>query len=135
VVINFRGKDEDVFVDDDLGSVTHTLRPPWQQGLRRLSTRFFTLEYEVVLGVRGSFVNHPPGAVFSARQAGGQVTAVTVSGNERVLRGELHPVTPTPTVGLPPRPVMPAGTPPPTQYGAALAVTAASPSTWCPTRR
>jgi hypothetical protein len=52
---------------------------------------------------------------------------MTVSGTERVLRGELHPVTPTPTAGLPPRPVMPAGTPPAAQFGAAIAVTAASP--------
>jgi hypothetical protein len=127
VVINFKGMDEDVFVDDDLGSVRHTLRPPWRQGNFRLSTRFFTVEYEVLLGVRGTFVNQPPGTVFSARQAGGQVTATTVSGSERVLRGEAHPVTPTPTVGLPPRPVMPAGTPVGTQYGAAIAVTSASP--------
>jgi len=52
---------------------------------------------------------------------------MTVSATERVLRGELHPVTPTPTAGLPPRPVMPVGTPAGTQYGAAIAVTAASP--------
>ncbi len=123
VVINFQGMDEDVFVDDDLGRVSHTLRPPWRQGSFRLSTRFFVIEYEVVLGVRGTFVNQPPGTVFSARQAGGQVTAMTVSGTERVLSGELHPVTPTPTAGLPPRPVMPGGTPAQAQFGAAIAVT------------
>jgi hypothetical protein len=127
VTIHFRGMDEDVFSDDDLGNVTHTLRPPWKQGTYRLSTKFYVIEYEVVLGVRGTFVNQPPATVFSARQAGGQVTASTVSGTTRVLRGEVHPVTPTPSAGMPPRPVMPAGTPIGTEYGAAITVTTTSP--------
>ncbi len=127
VAIRFRGMDSDVFSDDDLGSVTHTLKPPWRQGTFRLSTKFYVIEYEVVLGVAGKFVNQPAGTVFSARQAGGKVTAMTVSATERVLRGELHPVTPTPTTGLPLRPVMPVGTPAGTQYGAAIALTSGSP--------
>lgn len=125
--ITFRGIDEDVFFDDDLGSVRHVLRPPWRQGIHRRHTRHFVLEYEVALGVRGTFAQHPPATVFSARQAGGQVTARTVSGHRRILRAEIHPVIPTPTTGLPPRPAMPAGTPPPATNGAAINITPASP--------
>lgn len=127
VVIRFRGMDQDVFSDDDLGSLKHELKPPWRQGRWTMLTRFYVIEYEVVLGVAGKFTKQPAETVFSARQAGGKVTAMTVSAVERVLRGELHPVTPTPTTGLPARPVMPAGTPAGTQYGVALALTSNSP--------
>src|SRR5688572_27377445 len=37
VRIKFECKDEDTFVDDDLGSVSYILRTPWTQGTHRLS--------------------------------------------------------------------------------------------------
>jgi hypothetical protein len=127
VKISFKGIDVDVFWDDELGSVTHTLRPPWKQGIQRRATKYFILTYEVVLGVRGAFTHHPPDAVFSARQAGGLVDAMTVSGHQRILRAEIHPVVPLPTAGLPPRPVMPVGTPAAITYTTPTNITAASP--------
>jgi hypothetical protein len=127
VKMSFRGIDEDLFSDDELGSVAHTFRPPWKQGVYRQKTKFFILTYEMVLGVRGSFTHHPPDAVFSARQAAGLTDAMTVSGHRRVLRAEIHPVVPLPTAGLPPRPVMPAGTPAAHTYTAPTAITPASP--------
>lgn len=108
----FQGKDEDVFSDDDLGSVSHVLRPPWRQRDFRHSTRYYVLEWTVELAVEGRFGRHGPSTIFSCRAHRGSVNCTTVSGGRLRVRGEIHPVRPTPTTGLPPRRAMPVGTGP-----------------------
>lgn len=127
--IRFQGKDEDVFCDDDLGTFTHVFRRPFQQRrLMRLSNPYIVLEVEVQLEVGGTFAQHPPRAVFACRQNAGSITCTTVSGRSYRLRGEIHPVRPVPTVGLPPRPAFPAGTSPAwSMVGGGANVTSASP--------
>ena len=107
VVMRFNGKDEDVFFDDDLGSVTHTLRPPWAERNFRQDTEYFGLEWGVELFVDGRFGHHAPDEVFACRAAAGNAACTTVSGVPIIARVEIHPVRPVPPA-LPPR-GLPAG--------------------------
>lgn len=111
VIIRFEGKDEDLVFDDDLGSVTHTLRPPWQQRDFRHSTRYYTIEWSVEVAVEGRFGRHLPNEVYACREHAGSLDCTTVSGVTIPARMEFHPVRPVPPAGLPPRPPLPAGTP------------------------
>jgi len=109
VQMRFNGKDDDVLWDDDLGTVSYTLRPPWTQRELRHDTEFFTLEWSVELLVDGRFGHHPPDAVFACRAANGTASCTTVSGVPIVARVEVHPVRPVPPLAnLPPR-GLPAG--------------------------
>lgn len=110
VVVVFNGKDEDLFFDDDLGTVRYTLRPPWGQREFSDQTEFFTLEWEVLLMVNGRFEHHPPNEIIACRATAGNATCTTVSGVPIIARFEVHPVRPVPTAAgdLPPR-GLPAG--------------------------
>ena len=111
VVVFFEGKDEDVFSDDDLGSVRHTLRAPWSEREFRHSTRFFTLVWGTEVELSGSFGHHAPNEVFACREHNGSLDCTTISGVVIPARLELHPVIPVPpTASLPPRPPLPSGT-------------------------
>jgi hypothetical protein len=128
VKVTFHCKDWDIFVDDDLGSLEYTIRPPWKQAAYRSSNPYFVVEWEVRLLANGDYLFHPPHTIFTARQHAGAVNYTTVSGGSGRLRGEIHPVCPVPPAAShPPRPVMPAGTAAPWIGGAAAAVTTASP--------
>ncbi|HET9959407.1 MAG TPA: hypothetical protein VFQ61_33180 [Polyangiaceae bacterium] len=107
VVVHFNGKDDDLFWDDDLGTVAYTLRPPWAERSFRSETEFFILEWGVELEVDGAFGHHPPNEVFACRSAAGNATCTTVSGVPITARIEIHPVRPVPA-SLPPR-GLPAG--------------------------
>jgi hypothetical protein len=107
VVVRFNGKDEDVFSDEDLGTVTYTLRPPWSERNFRHDTEYFALEWGVELFVDGRFGHHAPTDVFACRAAAGNATCTTVSGVPIIARIEIHPVRPVPPT-LPPR-GLPAG--------------------------
>jgi hypothetical protein len=110
VVVSLQGKDEDVFWDEDLGSVRHTLRPPWQQRTFRHSTEYFSLEWSVEVEIEGTFGRHAPDAVYACREHDGNLDCTTISGAVIPARLEFHPVRPVPTANLPPRPPLPAGT-------------------------
>jgi hypothetical protein len=104
VAVSFHVKDRDVFVDDEMGSVTATLRPPWKQEPRRSVTENFILEWEIQL-FTGSFGAHPAADVFACRNQPGGVTCTTVSGSNFNVRMEFDDVRPTPpAANLPPRP-------------------------------
>ena len=92
VVVFFEGKDEDVFVDDDLGSITHTMRAPWSERDFERSTRFFTLVWSVEIELDGSFGHHAPGEVYACREHNGSVSCTTISGVVIPARLEFHPV-------------------------------------------
>lgn len=112
IVIFFEGKDEDVFWDDDLGSIRYTLRYPWSEREFRHSTEYFTLVWGVEIEVEGSFGHHAPNEVYACREHNGSLDCTTVSGAIIPARLEIHPVRPVPpTANLPPRPPLPAGTP------------------------
>ncbi|MHC4416895.1 MAG: hypothetical protein ACYS0G_16635 [Planctomycetota bacterium] len=127
VRVRFQGMDEDVFFDDDLGTVGANLRPPWRQRVFRQAKKHFLLEWEVQLAIEGSFGRHRRDEVFACREHRGSVDCTTVSGSPVVARMECHPVRPVPTVGLPPRRAFPAGTDPPARNTGATAIVAASP--------
>ncbi|MGK3963818.1 hypothetical protein WMF38_06525 [Sorangium sp. So ce118] len=112
VVVRFEGKDDDVFFDDDLGTIGHTLRPPWTQRTFRAETEYFLLEWGVELEVEGRFGRHPPEAIFACRSHSGSLDCTTVSGVPRVARMEIHPVRPVPTGAMPPRDAFSPGTGP-----------------------
>lgn len=97
VRIQFKGMEEDIFFDDDLGTFTHTLRRPYSQGHTSLSNRFFELTFRVELLALGSFTSHPPNTVFACRQVAGSVSCTTVNGTAIQSRMEIHPVLPEPT--------------------------------------
>jgi hypothetical protein len=107
VVVTFNGKDEDLIFDDDLGTITYKLRPPWAERTFRHDTEYFSLEWGVELSVDGRFGHHAPNEVFACRAAGGNANCTTVSGVPIVARIEIHPVRPVPPA-LPPR-GLPAG--------------------------
>jgi hypothetical protein len=113
VDIRFQVHDKDVFVDDDMGLVQDTIGPPWEEKPLRYPTTNFTLEGRVELQVGGSFGSHSGDAIFICRQERGAAYYNTVSGRTRRLRLELHPVRPVPATGLPRRPPVPHGAPPP----------------------
>ncbi|MHC4093224.1 MAG: hypothetical protein ACYSVY_23640, partial [Planctomycetota bacterium] len=132
VLVMFKGMDEDVFVDDYLGLVQHTLRRPYQQVRSfRHSTRYFLLEWDVELAVRGAFGRHPSTSVFATRQTAGGVTCTTVSGARFLSRMEIHPCRPVPVpppaTVLPVRPAFPAGTAAANNNGGATVVSASDP--------
>lgn len=108
VVVTFHAYDEEVFSDEDLGGIRHTLKGPFKQELRmfRDGTSFFLLDWEVQLAAGGSFGRHPPSTVFTTRQNTGSVTCTTVSGHSFEARLECHPVRPVPrpAAALPVRP-------------------------------
>lgn len=111
VTVRFQGKDEDTFSDEDLGTITHILRPPWSQRNFRHHTRYYLIEWSVELAVEGRFGRHAPNEVFACRENAGSASCTTVSGNTVVTRLEICPVSPTPAnADLPPRPALPAGT-------------------------
>jgi len=107
VVVKFNGKDDDLFFDDDLGTINRYLAPPWSERTFRHDTEYFTLEWSVELLIDGHFGHHPPNDVFVCRAAGGNANCTTVSGVPIVARIEIHQVRPVPPV-LPPR-GLPAG--------------------------
>jgi len=106
VVVQFKGKDDDVFVDDDLGHLTYTLRPPWAERTFVHNTEFFALEWTVELLVDGRFGHHPPNEVFTCRASAGTAACTTVSGIPSSRASKLIPFARCP--GLPPR-GLPAG--------------------------
>jgi len=111
VEVRFQGRDDDVFCDDDLGSISYVLRPPWRQRTFRSRTRYYVLEWRVELEVHGQFGRHAPLEVFACRQQSGAHECTTVSGARAQHRIEICPVVPVPGDGdLPPRPRFPAGT-------------------------
>jgi len=122
VVIRFKGKDEDVFFDDDLGpEMVHRLRKPWKQQDWEYKTEYYVLKFSVELAIEGSFGHHAPNEVFACRENAGSTNCSTVSGTNIVARMEIHPVFPVPsdapvpagaTPIFPPRPAFPAGTSP-----------------------
>lgn len=112
VRVSFQGKDEDIFWDDDLGTITHTLRPPWSQRTFRRETEYYILEWSVELLVDGRFGRHAPNEVFAARAHSGSLVCNTVSGVPLTARLEFHQVRPVPTGSLPPRDPFPPGTAP-----------------------
>ncbi len=121
VVVSFHVKDRDLFWDDEMGSVTATLRPPWRQGLRRTRTENFILEWEVQLFAAGSFGEHPPAEVFACRDQPGGISCTTVSGHSFKVRMEFDEVRPTPPVAsLPARPAWVVSPPAPTVNGGAI---------------
>jgi len=93
VLVRFHGKDEEVFVDEDLGFIQHTLKFPFTQEtfFFEHSTAYFTLYWEVQLSVGGAFGYHMPWEVFTTRQNTGSVTCTTVSGHVFQARMELMP--------------------------------------------
>jgi hypothetical protein len=107
VVVKFNGKDDDLFFDDDLGTINRYLSPPWAERTFRHDTEYFTLEWSVELLIDGSFGHHPPNDVFACRAAAGNANCTTVSGVPIVARIEIHQVRPVPPA-LPPR-GLPAG--------------------------
>ncbi len=107
VVVKFNGKDDDLFWDDDLGTINRYLSPPWAERTFRHDTEYFTLEWSVELMIDGAFGHHPPNDVFACRAAGGNASCTTVSGVPIVARIEIHQVRPVPPA-LPPR-GLPAG--------------------------
>jgi len=107
VVVRFNGKDDDVFFDDDLGSVSYTLKPPWSEQNFRHDTEYFGLEWGVELFIDGRFGHHAPTDVFACRAVAGNAACTTVSGVPIIARVEIHPVRPVPPA-LPPR-GLPAG--------------------------
>jgi len=116
VVVDFEVRDQDVFFDDRLGRVRHTLNLPYTQQVFNFKhgTKFFLLEWEVQLAVDGAFGRHPPNAIFACREAQGSVDCTTVSGTTIKARMEIHPVRPVPApppaTVLPVRPAFPPGT-------------------------
>jgi hypothetical protein len=111
IVVFFHGKDEDVFSDDDLGSVRHTLRAPWAEREFSQRTEFYTLVWGVEIELGGTFGHHAPDEVYACRERNGSVDCTTISGVVIPARLEFHPVRPVPaTASLPPRPALPAGT-------------------------
>lgn len=111
VVVSFEGEDEDVFFNDNLGSVNYTLRAPWQQREFTHNTEYFSLTWGVEIEVEGSFGRHAPGEVYACRENNGSLDCTTVSGAVIPARMEIHPVRPVPpTASLPPRPALPSGT-------------------------
>lgn len=102
VDVIFNGKDEDLFFDEDLGTIKYTLRPPWQQNTHTHHTEYFDLEWSVELQVHGAYGMHPPNEVFACRALPGNADCTTVSGVPIVARVEVHPVRPVPN-RVPPR--------------------------------
>ncbi|MEJ7712148.1 MAG: hypothetical protein WKF84_20380 [Pyrinomonadaceae bacterium] len=80
VVVRFEGMDEDLFFDDSLGVIQHTLRPNWEQKDHRHDTEYFTLEWSVELAIDGRFGRHAPSEVFACREHNGSADCTTVSG-------------------------------------------------------
>jgi hypothetical protein len=134
VAVSFHGYDEDVFLDDDLGSISHVLKPPWAARDYRKTTKYFLLEWSVELAVDGKFGVHGPKEVFATRSHNGALSCNTIDGSILEARLEFHPVIPTPSDV----PTVPPSFPkrPPALFGTAkyntgisggVAVTAASP--------
>lgn len=112
VIVTFRGRDEDVFSDDELGSVRRAIRAPFSEREFRDNTQFFMLVYSVEIELGGSFGHHAPDEVYACREHNGSVDCTTISGVVIPARLECHPVRPVPaTASLPPRPALPSGTP------------------------
>jgi hypothetical protein len=96
VDVIFNGRDEDVFFDEDLGTIKYTLRSPWQQNTHTHHTEYFSLEWSIELQVHGAYGVHPPNEVFACRALPGNADCTTVSGVPIVARVEVHPVRPVP---------------------------------------
>jgi len=109
VEVRFQGMDEDLFFDEDLGTVGRGLRAPWAQRDYSQKTKYFIVEWSVELAIEGAFGRHPPDEVFACRENLGSCICTTVSGTRIVARLECHPVRPVPA-SVPPRPVFPPGT-------------------------
>ncbi len=96
VKMKFHGYDQDVFCDDDLGSISHELKPPWTARDYRHATKYFLLEWSVELAIDGRFGLHGPKEVFATRSHAGALSCTTVDGSTMEARLEIHPVVPTP---------------------------------------
>src|SRR5262245_39383247 len=112
VGVRFQVKESDTFSDDNLGTVTHVLRPPWQQRGFRVRTANYLLEWRVELPDAGLFRPSNTNTVLACREHNGSADCTTISGGRLTARMEFHPVLPVPTAGLPPRAAFPAGTGP-----------------------
>jgi hypothetical protein len=110
VRVSFQVKDQDVFFDDDIGTVEYLLRRNVSQDNYRpflIRNQYFILLWSVELSVLGRFGLHSPDTVFATRQHSGSVSCTTVSGGSFMARMEICPVRPTPPDGsLPPRPAL-----------------------------
>jgi hypothetical protein len=111
VRISFHVMEDDIFSDDDVGTVNYVLRPPWRQRRLQSRNRFFILYWQVQVPVRGRFGWHGPLEVAACRQRGSDTTCTTVTGNTVRHRIEICPVNPLLADNqLPSRPLFPAGT-------------------------
>jgi hypothetical protein len=131
VLLTFQVKESDPFdAEEDLGTAQHILRRPFKQEQFTAANEAWLLEFEIELSVTGAFGRHPPDAVFATRTVAGGVTAVTVSGNSFLARGEIHPVRPVPApppaTALPVRPEF-GGAPVEVTNSAGTAITATDP--------
>lgn len=128
VVVSVTCKDNDKTSPTTVGTVNLTLKRPYKQlfgAMKDANPARFLLTYDVELDVKG-YGRHPPNTVFTTRQTTNSVTSTTVSGMNKVVRLEFHPVGPTPWVGLPARPPVAVWELPRVNNHAAVALTANS---------
>lgn len=124
IPIAFKGREDDIFFDDNLGEVSVRLKYPYKQemnavlpgsivpgGIFSSDRRYYWLNVVVKILEEKATVGPPgPAQLFVNRQASGTDTITTASGTQVKPRVEICPVVPTPAPGsLPPRPAFPVG--------------------------
>lgn len=121
ISIQFSGREDDTFSDDDLGQVTATLKYPFKQdlnltipgsvvkgGLFSSDRRYYHLNLVVKVAEEKATTGPPtPGDIFVNRQASGTATFSTIAGAPITPRVEICPVVPIPAKSMPPRPAFP----------------------------
>lgn len=116
VPISLKGREDDVFSDDDLGQVSAALKYPYKREMNVTipasivkKKRYYWLNLIVkILEEKATLGPLGPAQLFVNRQASGTDTISTVSGAQIIPRVEICPVVPTPApTSLPPRPVFP----------------------------
>jgi hypothetical protein len=112
--VSFQVMDQRNYVsDDDLGTLSYTVKTPFGQKEMTHSNSFWLLEWGIELMVDGKFGQHRPSEIFAARSGPGYINVNTVAGTALMSRMEINPVRPVPPdAKLPPRPAFPAGTAP-----------------------